>query len=424
MEILPFSVEIIYYGVTLVVLLFCSFMVSGSETALLSLSPSQLALIEADSSRSSQSIMSMVADSNKLLSTILIANNLVNIGAILSANALVDSTVLFSSGAIEFVAKTIVVTFILLICGEIMPKILATYHPVGFARRTATSFVALRRLFSPLSWMMIKVGGGVTKALTPSHESVSIEQLHSALEITADQTDQESKMLSGIVSFVGREVVEIMRPRVDVVALDVELTFAQVIEAIRGSIHSRLPVYEESFDNIRGILFIKDLLPYIGATEDFDWRRLLREPYFVPENKKINDLLEDFQSKRQHLAIVVDEYGGTLGIVTLEDILEEIVGEIADESDTNDDFYTQISPSIYLFDGSTHLSDFARIVEIDEDLVDRSKGEADTLAGLMMEIRGEFFALGNEIAFDKWTLIAEEVEGYRITKVLVKSVDQ
>lgn len=421
MEILPFSIEIIYYGVTLVVLLFCSFMVSGSETALLSLSPSQISSIGQDPSRSSQSIISMVANPNKLLSTILILNNLVNIGAILSANAVVDSAVVFSSGAVEFVTKTIVVTFILLICGEIMPKILATYHPIGFARRTATSLVAVRRLFAPLSWVMIKVGGGVTKALTPSHESVSIEQLHSALEITADQSEDESKMLSGIVSFVGREVVEIMRPRVDVVALDVDLTFAQVIEAIRGSIHSRLPVYAESFDDIRGILFIKDLLPHIGATEDFDWLKLLREPYFVPENKKINDLLEDFQSKRQHLAIVVDEYGGTLGIVTLEDILEEIVGEIADESDTNDDFYTELSPTSYLFDGSTHLSDFARIVELDEEQIDRRKGEADTLAGLMMEIRGEFFAQGDQTTFDKWTLRAEEVDGYRITKVLVKT---
>lgn len=421
MEILPFSIPTIYYAITLVALLFCSFMISGSETSLLSLTPSQISSLSADNSSSSASITTMISDPNRLLSTILISNNLVNIAAILAANALVDSTILIDSTLVEFLAKTVVVTFILLICGEIMPKILATYHPIGFARRTASTLVVLRRLFAPISWVMIKLGGGVTRSLTPSHESVSIEQLHSALEITTDQSEHESKMLSGIVSFVGREAVEIMRPRVDVVALDVELTFAEVLTAIRTSIHSRLPVYEDSFDEIRGILFIKDLLPYTHEGADFDWRKLLREPYFVPENKKINDLLEDFQAKRQHLAIVVDEYGGTLGIVTLEDILEEIVGEISDESDTIDDFYTQLSPTSYLFDGGTHLSDFARIMSIDEAVIEAQKGEADTLAGLMMEIRGEFFAASDEIAFEGITLRAEKVEGYRITKVMART---
>lgn len=420
MELLTFSYQAIYYAAALVALLFCSFMISGSETALFSLSPSQVSTLRASQTRSSQSILSLIDEPNKLLSTILIGNNLVNIAAILAANAIVNATIKFNSTSIEFLAKTVVVTFILLICGEIMPKILATYRPIGFARRTAPALVMLRWIFAPLSWVLIKLGSTVTNALTPLQQSVSIEQLHSALEITTESSEQESKMLSGIVSFVGREVVAIMRPRVDVIALDVELTLPQVVETIRGSIHSRLPVYEESFDEIKGVLCIKDLLPHIGGDADFDWRKLLREPYFVPENKKINDLLEDFQAKRQHLAIVVDEYGGTLGIVTLEDILEEIVGEISDESDSGDDFYTQLSATSYIFDGGTHLADFADIVGIDQEIIEAQQGEADTLAGLMMELRGEFFAAADELIFEGWTLRAEEVEGYRITKVLAK----
>lgn len=256
--------------------------------------------------------------------------------------------------------------------------------------------------------------------MASNHENVSIEQLQNALEATQENTpSDDKKILTGIVTFIGKEVSEIMKPRVDVTAIEAASNFEEVMRTINTTTYSRIPIYQKNFDEIIGVLFAKDLLPHIDEGSDFEWHKLIRTPFFVPENKKINDLLEDFQAQRRHLAIIVDEYGGTLGIVTLEDILEEIVGDITDETDSAPDFYKQLSPTSYLFDGSTHLSDFGEVLTIDEEDIKDKRGNADTLAGLMMELKGEFFSEGDEVAFEDMTLRAEEVERYRITKVLV-----
>ena len=424
MELLPFDINILYFGIVLIILLLCSFIVSGRETALFSLSASQQHSIYELNNRSSKAVETLLNDPNRLISTILIVNNLVNIAAILCAGAIIDISFKFTSVTLDFIVKIGVVTFTLLIFGEIMPKTLATYKNAGFARKIAPTIVIFSWIVWPISWILIKLGAKLTPTIQQSHESVSIEQLHTALEVTKNkENENDNKILTGIVTFVGREVVEIMRPRVDIQHVEAEWSFSEVLDVIKNSNYSRMPVYGEDIDDVRGILFVKDLLPYIDANNNFEWTKLIREPYFVPENKKINELLEDFQAKRRHQAIVVDEYGGTLGLVTLEDILEEIVGEISDETDTIADSYHQLSPNNYLFDGSTHLVSFVHVTHINEEKIDKHKGDSDTLAGLMMELKGEFFKTGDEIEFEGWKLKVEEVEGYRITKVLVSKND-
>lgn len=420
MQFLPFSIELIYLFLALIALLSLSALISGCETAIFSLSPSDLSALEQEQSKGAKATINLLKDQDKLLSTILIFNNLVNIAAIIVAGSIIDKSTLFSSATVEFIVKIVAVTFVLLLFGEIMPKILATYRSRGFARRMAPSLQILSTVLSPLSWILIRCSSMITRWMSTHSEGVSMGKLQAAIEIAESETPEDKKMLSGIVRFSGTEVVEIMKPRIDVVAIDKESDFDHIKQVINGSGFSRLPVYDESFDKILGILFIKDLLPYLDEKADFDWLKLLREPYFVPENKKINDLLEDFQAKHQHLCIVVDEYGGTLGIATLEDILEEIVGDIADESDSLSTLYHEVSPGVYEFEGSTHLVDFVRAMDVNEAIIDKEKGDADTLAGLMIELRGDFFKVGEKIRIGRLTLTASGVEGYRITKVLVR----
>lgn len=421
MEFAEFSIEVVYLSISLVVLLIFSGLISGSETALFSLSPTELEAIEEQNTPSSNAILKLRENQDTLLSTILIFNNLIDISAILVASSIVGELFVFTSSTWEFTLKVLASTFVVLLFGEIMPKVLATYHPRGFSSLVARPLVALRKLLWPLSWVLINASALITKLLSPKQEGVSMDKLQEAIEIAQSETEEDKKMLSGIVRFSGTEVVEIMKPRVDVVAIENDWDFLTVKEVIVKSGFSRFPVYEDSFDKVLGILFIKDLIPHIDESADFEWQKLIREPFFVPENKKINDLLEDFQAKRQHLCIVVDEYGGSLGIATLEDVLEEVVGDITDESDSVASFYKELSAGVYLFDGSTHLVDFVRVMSLDEQFIDAHKGEADTLAGLMLELKGDFLKLGEVITLGVLTLTAENVQGYRITKVLVHS---
>lgn len=420
-QFLEFSSADIYLSLTLLVLLFLSALVSGSETALFALSPADTSRLESENSKGAREVRKLLDEPEILLSTILIFNNLVNIGAILTANSLIDTVVDFGdSSALEFLVKIVVVTFVLLLFGEIMPKIFSNSRPYRFATFVAPFVSVLRTALWPLSWVLTRSGGFAARAFASasSRDGVSIDTLQEAIEITESETPEDKKMLSGIVQFVGTEVVEIMKPRIDVDALDTEWDFDRVRSEIIASPYSRLPLYDGSVDQIKGIIHIKDLLPHLGGSAEFEWQRLAREAYFVPENMKINDLLEEFQARRKHICIVVDEYGGTLGIATLEDILEEIVGEIADESDVAADFYKNLGSGNYLFDGSTHLVDFERVLpSVNEELIEQSKGEADTLAGLMIEIRGDFFGVGETVELGDLTLRAESVEGYRITKV-------
>lgn len=419
-EFLPFTVHSLPLFISLALLLFMSALISGAETAFFSLNPVQINELHTGESRKTQTVLRLLDNQDSLLSTILILNNLINIGAILVASAIIDITISFAdSQFLEFIVKVVLVTFLLLLFGEIMPKIFATYNNIAFAKFMAIPLLGARVVVAPLSFVLIKLGGALTRSLSGNGHNVSIDELQDAIEITKTETPEDKEMLSGIVRFVGTQVVEIMKPRIDVVALEVEDNFVKVKQTVIKSGFSRIPVYKDSFDNIQGILFIKDILKYIERGEDFEWQKLARKPYFVPEHKKINDLLEDFQTLKIHLAVVVDEYGGTLGIVTLEDILEEVVGDIADDSDAVESFYQKVDENNYIFDGKTHIVDFERVLKLDDDFLEKVKGEADTLAGLMLEIKGDFVKVEEWVEFGKMRFTAQEIDNHRIIKILV-----
>ncbi|MCC8062831.1 MAG: gliding motility-associated protein GldE [Rikenellaceae bacterium] len=419
-EFLAFTPHLIWMLLVLAALLTLSALVSGSETAFFSLSPGDVRELEELETKQSRAAVKLLDDKDRLLSTILITNNLVNIGAILMANSIIDRIVAFGQAtALEFIVKVIIVTFVLLLFGEIMPKIFAAYNTLSFTRRMALPLLSLQRFFKPLSAILIKAGGTITNALAKKQANLSMSELTDAIEIAEADSADDKKMLTGIVRFVRTEVDQIMKPRIDVVALEQGASFDEVKETVVKSGFSRIPVYNENLDDIKGVLYVKDLLPHLGEGDGFSWQQLLRPAYFVPEHKKINDLLEDFQKRKIHIAVVVDEYGGTLGIVSLEDILEEIVGEIADESDVEAAPYERIDANHYIFEGRTHLGDFLRALELPDTFLDSVRGDADTLAGLMLEIRGEFFCEGESVDYDNIELKAMRVENRRITKVEV-----
>lgn len=421
-QLMPFDAASLWYTLALVLLLGVSALISGSETAFFSLTPANIKSLKDSiaTSKVARMIIELLEKQDYLLSTILILNNLVNIGAIIIANALLDKVLAFNdAGVWEFVIKIVVVTFVLLLFGEILPKIVSAYQPYQFAKMMAMPLSVAMKICRPLSIILIASGSGITRLLSGKGSNVSIDELSEAIDITSTDSAEDKKMLSGIVRFVGTEVAEIMRPRVDVVAVDIQENFSALRQLIIDSGHSRIPVYDENIDTIKGLLYIKDVLPHIAKDEDFEWTKLIRQPYFVPENKKINDLLEDFQEKKVHLAIVVDEYGGTLGIVSLEDILEEIVGEIADESDTDQSFYQKLDDHTYLFEGKTHIGDFARVLSILDAELEQIKNVADTLAGVMLEVKGDFLKEGDKVNVNKMTLMAEKVDNYRIIKIRV-----
>ena len=404
----------------IVLLLICSALVSGSEAAFFSLSPRNIAHLKNASDRSGRAILRLLGQPDYLLASILIANNLVNICIVILSNGLIDSLIGFGGATgMEFLVKMVIVTFLLLLFGEIMPKIFASYNPLRMARITALPLSVLGRLFRPLSWLLIRSGSYINESVAKKKVNISIDELSNAIEMTSDQSAEEKQMLSGIVDFVHTEVVEIMKPRIDVVALDMRDGFDRVREVIIASGFSRIPVYEESLDNVKGVLYVKDLLPYVSHDGTFEWRNLIRKPYFVPEHKKINELLEEFQTHKIHVAIVVDEYGSTLGLVSLEDILEEIVGEISDESDIEQSFYSKLAPNVYLFDGKTHLNDFVKVLGLDDDYLDEVKGESATIAGLMLEIRKDFLRQGERLSYRDLKLKVEAVAGRRIDKIEV-----
>lgn len=420
MQFAPFDINSLYSIAILIFLLALSFIVSGSETALLSVIKTHNSSAQNEEENLSHYTTKLIKDPNRLAYSFLIIGNLLNIAVIVALNYTLNELFTFSSEGISIAIKLSIICFALLLFAIFIPKSQATFHSVEYCRATAWLIYFLTYIFSPFSWLLSKVGGRISPSVPQTHENVSVEQLQNALEATQENSEEDdTKILNSIVTFIGKEVSEIMIPRVDVTAIEYDFTFTEVMEVIKTSTYSRLPVYHKNIDEIAGILFAKDLLSHIDEDDSFDWHKLIRTPFFVPENKKINDLLEDFQAQRRHLAIVVDEYGGTLGIATLEDILEEVVGDITDETDSTSDFYKQLTPTTFLFDGSTHISDFGEVMEIDEEIVKEKRGNADTLAGLMMEVKGEFFAEGDEITFEELSLKAQEIERYRITKVLV-----
>lgn len=405
----------VFCAVTLL-LLCISALVSGAETSFFSLSHNDINRLKNSRAASAGAMLRLLKDVDLLLATILVVNNLVNVCIVILTSTIIDSV--FTFLRFEFLFKTVLVTFLLLLFGEILPKVLAQTMPMRFASAVARPLLALRWIVYPLSYVLVHASSRISEKAAHRSE-ISLDELADAVDMTQSTCREEHVMLSGIVNFVNTEVQEIMKPRVDMTALDITDDYDTVKRTIIESGFSRIPVYEEDMDNIRGTLYVKDLLPYINNGSDFAWQQLMRKPYFVPEHKKINDLLADFQSNKVHMAIVVDEYGSTLGLVSLEDIIEEIVGEISDESDNEVTFYTRLDAKSYLFEGKTHLGDFERTLELDEDTFSDVRGEAETLAGLMLELKRDFPRKGDTFTSHGIRFTVQETEGHRIDKIRV-----
>ena len=402
-------------AVTLV-LLCLSALVSGAETSFFSLSHNDVRTLRERNTPSASTVLRLLTDVDLLLATILVVNNLVNVCITILTARIVDA--LFTFQRFEFLFKTVLVTFLLLLFGEVLPKVLAQTAPMRFASLVARPLTVLRWLFYPLSYVLVRMSSRISEKA--SHRSeISLDELADAVDMTQTASPEEHGMLSGIVNFVNTEVQEIMKPRVDITALELTADYETVKRTIIEAGFSRIPVYDEDVDNIRGTLYVKDLLPYINHGNEFGWQQLIRKPYFVPEHKKINDLLADFQAQQIHMAIVVDEYGSTLGLVSLEDIIEEIVGEISDESDNDECFYTRLEGGSYLFEGKTHIGDFERILSLDEETFSDVRGEAETLAGLMLELKRDFPRKNDQFTAHGIRFTVEALEAHRIDKIRV-----
>ena len=402
-------------------LLIVSGFASGSEIAFFSLSPAHLNEIEESKDERDQQIMKLREDSERTLATILITNNLVNVTIIMLCNNFFAHVVDFGTAYwVEFVCITVLLTFLLLLFGEIMPKVYCGQHALAFCRKAAGSILFFRKLFYPFASILLRSGMLAEKVVPQENHLLSVDDLEQALELT-DKEDikEEQRILEGIVRFGDETAKEIMTSRQDVVDLDFTSSFADVLKCIVENNYSRIPVYQDSFDNIRGILYIKDLLPHLNKPQNFRWQTLIRPPYFVPETKKIDDLLREFQENKIHIAVVVDEFGGMSGIVTLEDVLEEIVGEINDEYDEDEKSYVRINSNTFVFEGKTLLSDVYKILKLDDDTFEEVQGEADTLAGLLLEIKGDFPQLNEKLDFENFTFEVLEMDERRILKVKV-----
>ena len=407
--------------VVAIVLLGCSAFVSGSEIAFFSLSPSDMNEIEDEKHPADIKIKRLLADSERLLATILCSNNFVNVAITLLLNYFFLQTIDFGvNKLLEFVFTTIVITFMLLILGEIMPKIASGQNALRMARFCAPAYLVLERLWWPVATLLVGSTKLTNRILSHAPQQLSVDDLEQALELTdKDEIREENQILQGIIRFGGEMAREVMTPRVDMVDLDIKTPFNEVLQCIVENNYSRIPIYAGSEDNIRGILYIKDLLPHLGKPATFRWQTLVRQATFVPETKMIDDLLRDFQAQKVHMAIVVDEFGGTSGLVTMEDIIEEIVGEIEDEYDEEEKTYQRLNQNTYVFEAKTLLSDFYKIVQVDDDTFDEVVGDADTLAGLLLELKGEFPTLHERLTYDRFVFEVLEMDERRIVKIKV-----
>ncbi|HJS00258.1 MAG TPA: gliding motility-associated protein GldE [Flavobacterium sp.] len=403
------------------VLLFCSAVVSGAEVALFSLSQKDVDDTLQEKHSTGKIILELLEKPKKLLATLLVANNFVNIGVVILFSFVgSDLFATISSPVLKFVLEVIVVTMLLLLFGEVLPKVYASRNNVKFAQKIAYPILILDKLLSPISIPMRGTTVYLHNKLGKQKTSFSVDQLSQALELTSSEetSTDEQKILEGIVSFGNTDTKQVMSPRIDIFGLEITESFADVYIKILDKGYSRIPVYRDNIDQIEGVLFVKDLLPHIDKKQ-FDWTTLIREPFFVPENKKLDNLLKDFQAMKNHLAIVVDEYGGTSGLVSLEDVIEEIVGDISDEFDDEDINFSQIDDKNYLFEGKINLKDFYRIIDVDEEIFEEKKGEAETLAGLILEISGNFPSKGQKIAFENCLFTIEVVDKKRIKQIKV-----
>ena len=416
----PSSDVYVIAALTVLLLAFSGF-ASASEIAFFSLSPTDLNALDPEHRSADRNIETLRNDSERTLATILITNNLVNVTIIMLCNYIFSHVVDFGNAIwLQFLCITVPLTFLLLLFGEIMPKVYARQNSLSYCRFSAGTLMFLRKLFWPLGSVLMGSGTLAGKIVHKEAHMLSVDDLEQALELT-DKEDikVEQSMLQGIIRFGDETAKEIMTPRQDMVDLSMKDDFNTVINCIVENNYSRIPVYQGTTDNIRGVLYIKDLLPHLGKTASFRWQSLIRPPYFVPETKKIDDLLREFQENKIHIAIVVDEFGGTSGLVTLEDILEEILGEIHDEFDDEERNYTRLNNHTYIFEGKTLLSDFCRILNIDDDDFAEVEGDADSLAGLLLELKGDFPKVGEKITYGNYSFEIMAIEERRISKVKV-----
>ena len=413
---------VVIAGLLAVVLLGMSAFASGSEIAFFSLSPADIAEVEAEKTLKDKNIRKLRDDSERTLATILITNNFVNVTIIMLCNFVFGSLIHFGAKAywLQFLCITVLLTFLLLLFGEIMPKVYSREDPLGFCRKCVAGVMLCRKLFWPLETILLRSGVLAEKVVQKENHVLSVDDLEQALELT-DKNDikEEQSMLQGIIRFGDETAKEVMTSRQDIVGLDITESFADVLKCVVDNNYSRIPVYQENADNIRGILYIKDLLPHLSKPANFRWQSLIRPPYFVPETKKIDDLMREFQENKVHIAIVVDEFGGTSGLVTLEDILEEIVGEINDEYDDDGKSYSKLSYNTYVFEGKTLLSDFCKVLNIDDDEFAEVEGDADTLAGLLLELKGDFLSLHEKVDYKNYSFEILGIEERRISKIKV-----
>ena len=398
-------------------LLLVSGFASASEIAFFSLSQSDLNAIDEKKHPSDEKIRKLLDDTERLLATILITNNFVNVTIIMLCNFFFMSVFEFHSPIAEFLILTVILTFLLLLFGEIMPKIYSAQKTLAFCRFSAPGIWMFRSLFYPVASMLVRSTSFLNKHFARKNHNISVDELSHALELTDKaELKEENNILEGIIRFGGETAKEVMTSRLDVVDLDIRTPFKDVLQCIIENAYSRIPIYSENRDNIKGILYIKDLLPHLNKV-DFRWQSLIRPAYFVPETKMIDDLLRDFQANKIHIAIVVDEFGGTSGIVTMEDIIEEIVGEIHDEYDDEERTYAVLNDHTWVFEAKTQLTDFYKITKVDEEVFDEVAGDSDTLAGLLLELKGEFPALHEKVTYDHYEFEVLEMDNRRILKV-------
>lgn len=404
-----------------IILLGVSGFASGSEIAFFSLSPSDVMSLDVERNPKDANIAMLREDSERTLATILITNNFVNVTIIMLCNYVFAHLIHFGPKAywLQFLCITILLTFLLLLFGEIMPKIFSRQNPLKFCRTTVNGILFLRKLFWPLESVLLHTGILAEKVVGKESHTLSVDDLEQALELTnKEDLKDEEKILQGIIRFGDETVKEIMTSRQDIVDLDIKSSFNDVLDCIRENNYSRIPVYQDNTDNMRGVLYIKDLLPHLSKSSNFKWQSLIRPVYFVPETKKIDDLLRDFQENKIHIAIVVDEFGGTSGLVTLEDVLEEIVGEINDEYDDEvERLYTKLNYNTYIFEGKTLLSDLCRILNISDEEFSEVEGSADTLAGLLLELKGDFPSVHEIISYSRYQFEILAIEERRISRV-------
>ena len=405
------------------ILVVLSALLSGSEVAMFSISNKQRFDLEDQNRNANKRVLTLLKEPKKLLATILIANNFINVSIVMASNFVFNNLIIEGSmsDTMNFIIQVIVITFLILLFGEVIPKVYANNYNLKFSKFMAIPLQLLKKLFYPISQILVNSTNLIDKRIEKRKESIQANELEHALNLTVDSVDNEDekKILEGIVKFGNTDVKQIMTPRTDVISFEITIPFNELMSELKEIKYSRIPVFEDSFDKIKGILYAKDLLGKMNEKKNFKWPNLLREPKFVPENKKLDDLLKEFQEEKTHIAIVVDEYGGSSGIVSLEDVLEEIVGEITDEFDEEDINYKKLDELNYIFDGKTTLIDIYKLLDIDGGIFEKEKGESDTIAGFCIEQAGKILLKNEKISFDRYTITVEAADKRRIKKVKI-----